>query len=138
VQECVRVLRPGGSLAVVDNVVPGSLEQTEAGAELRAAGDYINAFEKLRDPSHERCLSLAEWVELFQQAGLTLLHQEIQPKAMELIDWAGRMKSGAEQLPELRRRLLAAPAGVTALLQPTTVGDDVHFLLAEAIVIGRK
>jgi ubiquinone/menaquinone biosynthesis C-methylase UbiE len=138
VRESARVLRTGGILAVVDNIVPGGDEATAAGAAGRAAGDYINAFEKLRDPSHARCLSLEEWVSQFQQAGLTVLHQETQPKAIELIDWAGRMKSGAAQIPALRDRLLNAPPAVAAFLQPTAVGDDVHFLLAEGIVIGRK
>ena len=45
-RESVRVLRAGGILAVVDNVVPAGV-----------AGDFVNAFEKLRDPSHGRCLS---------------------------------------------------------------------------------
>ncbi len=39
--ESARVLKPGGILAIVDNIVPTG-----------SAGDYINAFEKLRDPSH--------------------------------------------------------------------------------------
>ena len=54
VHEAARVLRPGGRLAVVDNVVPEG-----------PGGDYVNAFEKLRDPSHARCLTLSEWLAAF-------------------------------------------------------------------------
>ena len=50
--EARRVLKPSGSLAVVDNVVPDG-----------TVGDYINAFERFRDPSHIRAWSMDEWRE---------------------------------------------------------------------------
>src|SRR5207245_4668682 len=48
--EARRVLKPSGTFALVDNVVPES-----------AVGDYVNAFERLRDPSHLRAWSIEEW-----------------------------------------------------------------------------
>lgn len=51
IAEAVRVLRPGGLLAVVDNIVPGSRLRGKKADRRRAAGEYINIFEKLRDPT---------------------------------------------------------------------------------------
>jgi SAM-dependent methyltransferase len=144
--ESARVLRPGGLLAVVDNIVPGSSDQSPEGVAQQVAGDYINQIEKLRDPSHHRCLSLAEWVDAFRQAGLTVLHTETQPKAVEFLDWAKRMMAKPAQsaigelglLPQLRTLILEGPPAVSAFLQPTIVGDDLHFLLSEGIIVGRK
>jgi ubiquinone/menaquinone biosynthesis C-methylase UbiE len=128
VSEAVRVLRPNGLLAVVDNVVPDDA----------AAGDYINAFEKLRDPSHERALSVEEWLAAFRQAGLTVIHHEVAPKSMEFTPWAERMGATPEVIAELRRRLLEAPPSALAFFQPQTTGQELHFQLDEAILLGRK
>ena len=48
--EVHRVLKPGAAAAIADNVVPAG-----------AVGDYINAFERLRDPSHLRAWPMEEW-----------------------------------------------------------------------------
>jgi ubiquinone/menaquinone biosynthesis C-methylase UbiE len=135
--ECWRVLQPGGLLAVVDNVVPGSLGNDPAAKAEQAAGDYINAIEKARDPSHVRCLSLAEWLARLGAAEFAVLHTEVAAKAIELIDWAQRMSVNETTLAHLRSQLLNAPPAVTAFLQPVAQGADVHFQLAEAILIGQ-
>lgn len=58
--EMLRVCAPGGRIVVVDTYV-----STEA-----AKGVEFNRLEKLRDPSHVRCLALAELQGLFRGAGL--------------------------------------------------------------------
>ncbi len=128
VSEAVRVLRPNGILAVVDNIVPNDA----------VASEYINAFEKLRDPSHGRALSVDEWLALFGAAGLTILHSEVAPKSMEFTPWAERMGATAETIAELQRLLLTAPDSATAYFQPYNTEKDVFFSLDEAIIIGRK
>ncbi|MFN8444139.1 MAG: methyltransferase domain-containing protein [Caldilineaceae bacterium] len=126
--ESARVLKAGGTLAVVDNITP----------EDHQAADYIDAIERLRDPSHVHCLSLAEWRTGFTQAGVTLLHEEVADKALEFIDWARRMKISNEVESQLRQLFLAAPPAVVEFLGPQVVGDDIHFVLKEAILIGQK
>jgi ubiquinone/menaquinone biosynthesis C-methylase UbiE len=128
VREGVRVLRPGGILAVVDNVVPDD----------KAAGDYINAFEKLRDPSHGRALSVDEWLAEFRAAGLTELHHEVAPKSMEFTPWAERMGATPETIEELRRQLVEAPEGAAAYFEIYNTEQDLFFKLDEAIILGRK
>lgn len=128
----MRVLRPLGILAVVDNIVPGG----DAAAD--AAGAYINAFEKLRDPSHHCALSVAEWMAAYAAAGLTLLQVETAPKRMAFTPWAERMGGAPQMLAELRRLLLGAPPAAAAFFAVETSGDDLSFVLHEAILIGRK
>jgi len=135
--ESARVLRPGGILAVVDNIVPGSRLRGKKANLQRRAGDYINAFEKLRDPSHGRCLSLDEWNDAFQTAGCTLLHQEVAAKAIDFDDWVARMQVSADNCTRLRAMLIQAPEPVQQFLTPQFAGDRITFHLAEAIVIGQ-
>ncbi len=58
--EMVRVCAPGGRIVVVD---------TYAAADPAKAAEF-NRLEKLRDPSHVRCLALAQLQDLFRAAGL--------------------------------------------------------------------
>ncbi len=125
VGESARVLRAGGILAVVDNIVPAG-----------EAGVFVNQFEKLRDPSHYHCLSLAEWLDMLRNAGFTLRHQETALKAMTFNDWAARMKVATATVDELRAKLLNAAGPAADFLQPQATDDDITFYLTEAILIG--
>jgi ubiquinone/menaquinone biosynthesis C-methylase UbiE len=138
VREAVRVLRPAGVLAVVDNLVPGSDIADGDGEAQRAAGQYINELEKLRDPSHNRCLSMSEWTGLFAAAGLQAIHSERAPKAIDFTEWARRMKVSDATFAELRQRLLHAPPLAAAALAVIPQGDDLRFHLDEAIVVGHR
>lgn len=128
VQEAARVLAlggPGGWLAVVDNVVPDG-----------PGGDYVNAFEKLRDPSHNRCLSLSEWLAAFSGAGLTITHHETLTKEIPFEFWAKRHNAHTQQF--LRTMLSHAPQPAAEFLQPSTQDGQTFFHLQEGIIIGRK
>ena len=137
VAEAARVLKPGGLLVVVDNVVPGSHLRGKKAAMQREAGRYVNAFEKLRDPSHGRCLSLDEWAEQFRRAGLALVHQEALRKEMDFASWTDRLHVADADRTRLRVMLLQAPTAVSEFLTPTHTGDRIAFYLTEAILIGR-
>ncbi len=88
IAEAARVLRLGGVLAIVDNIVPGSRLRGKRADRQREAGAYINAFEKLRDPSHVRCLSFEEWVDALTAAGLAIEAQETLDKRLTFETWA--------------------------------------------------
>lgn len=125
VRQAAHVLRPGGWLAVVDNIVPDGV-----------AGDYINAFEKLRDPSHGRCLTLAEWRAAFMAADLTVTHIETLEKEMVFETWAAR-HDGVMQ--GYLRALLSQAGGAAAMfLHPVVAEGRMLFYLREGVVIGRK
>ncbi len=124
-RESVRVLRAGGILAVVDNVVPAGV-----------AGDFVNAFEKLRDPSHTRCLSIEEWLDDYTKVGLELTHHEILEKQMVFEDWAARHDPVMQSY--LRSLLWHGPPETHQFLHPRNEDGRTLFHLLEGLFIGRK
>ena len=137
VAESARVLRPGGLLAVVDNVVPGSRLRGKKARIEWEAGEYINAYEKLRDPSHGRCLSLHEWIDLFAGAGFTISHQETADMWLDFAAYVQRMRVSAINRIRLRAMLLQAPQRAADFVTPQVSGDRITFRFSEAIIIGR-
>lgn len=137
-QESARVLRAEGLVAVVDNVVPGSMRQNKRGRLRRTTGRYVNAFEQLRDPSHHLCLSLYEWREIFYQAGFAIIHEEVERKEFDFDDYVRRMRVPAEDVARLRAMLVQAPDHVLEFLTPVFDADTIKFCLSEALFVARK
>ena len=123
-----RVCKRGGMVALVDNTVP-----PDAGRP-----DYINRFEKLRDPSHHWAYPVAHLEASFAAAMLHVVHSQSLKKEMEFEPWADRMGASEATKTELRRMLLEAPEAVRAFLLPRVDGGRLRFTLTEAIIIGEK
>jgi ubiquinone/menaquinone biosynthesis C-methylase UbiE len=136
--ESTRLLRPGGLLAVVDNVVPGGRQRGKKGRLAEEAGRYINAFETLRDPSHVRCLSIDGWQRRFYEAGFRLQHQEVADKMLDFYDWTARMHVQAVDEIRLEAMLRQAPSEAAEFLRPEFAGGRIMFRLAVALLIGVK
>jgi ubiquinone/menaquinone biosynthesis C-methylase UbiE len=139
VSEVARVLKPGGTFALADNIEPDA-ESTPGFVpiELRDAALIYNTFERLRDPSHNRCLGMTEWSELIEDAGLEVVHKERAPKEMEFEPWATRMGCGDSTVERLRSILLEASPALRAFLKPRSEGGALTFTLDEAVIIARK
>jgi ubiquinone/menaquinone biosynthesis C-methylase UbiE len=138
VTESARVLRPGGLFGLVENVSPDpSIMDGDPGA-LAAAADEYNAFEKHRDPSHVRCLTLSEWRGLVDQAGLKERHVELLDKPMVLGPWADQQNVGEIIKRDLKSMLLDGSAAFRAFARPHEDKGDVDFILTEAVIIGVK
>lgn len=123
--EVHRTLRPGGVFALVDNVVPPG-----------AVGDYVNAFERLRDPSHLRAWTMDEWREALEKARLQKVHEEQIYKTMEFKSWAARYDATMQAL--LRAMLTELTPDVRAVLQPEGSGADLTFRLCEGLFIAKR
>ena len=139
VSEVQRVLKPGATFALVDNVAPDT--ETTPGysrAELSDAGAVYNAFEKIRDPSHGRALTTAEWREIVEDAGLAIRHTEHSPKAMLFDDWCRNMAVPTETVPKLAATLDSASPALRAFLQPSNLDGVRGFVLSELILIAGK
>jgi hypothetical protein len=134
-----RVLKAGGTFALVDNISPDA-ESTPgfAAAELRDAALVYNAFEKIRDPSHGRCLGMAEWTEVLADTGFTVLAKERLPKDMEFQPWAERLGSDAVTIERLRTMLSDGSPALKAFLRPRQEEGNLWFALDEALIVAGK
>lgn len=128
VQEVKRVLRPRGIFGLVDNIAPESLQ----------AADKLNAIEKARDPSHVRCLSAGEWLQLLRRSGFVVRHHEVLDKDMDLDGWAGRMSVSADLKPKLEAMLRDPMPELQAYLRTQENGGNLKFNLEEAVFIATK
>jgi len=126
VAEAFRVLLPGGILALVDNISPD---------EHKLARAY-NDFEKLRDPSHGRCLGLAEWTTLLADTGFTVEYREHMDQPIEFAPWTARMRCDAPTVARLKGLLGEEP--LRSFLRPREGDGGLVFTLQEAIIVARK
>lgn len=139
VGEVRRVLKPGGTFALVDNIAPDA-ESTPgfSSAELNEAARAYNTFEAIRDPSHGRCLGMTEWTDILTDTGFELVHKERLGKDMEFQPWAERLGADAQTIAKLRTMLAEASPALKAFLKPHEEGGTLWFTLDEAILIARK
>jgi ubiquinone/menaquinone biosynthesis C-methylase UbiE len=128
VRDMARACKPGGVVAIADNVVPLH----------SAAARYVNAFEKLRDPSHVRCYPLADWKGFFVAAGLEVVHTEEFRKPLDFDDWVSRANVVPADRIRLEVLLKQAPAYGREALTPGVEGGRITFYLSEALIIGRR
>jgi len=123
--EVHRVLKPGAIFALVDNIVPAG-----------SVGDYVNAFERLRDPSHLRAWTMDEWRNALKSAALPPTHEEQIYKTMEFNSWAARYDNTMKAL--LRGMLTQVTPAVKAVLEPKETSDDFTFRLCEGLFIAKR
>lgn len=129
VRECARVTKPGGMVGIVDQLSPGDPKTAR----------YVNAFEKLRDPSHVWAYSESEWKGFFTGAGLEILHFEAFDTTHALTPWAERMGNDEQTILRLRAMLVRAPDPVAAWMKPTIPGTaDATFVIQQFLLVGRK
>lgn len=127
-REMARVLRPGGLAALIDNVAP----------EDTAAARHINAWEKLRDPSHNWAYTTADWLGFFSAAGLDVSHSETFRKTVDFDYWCDMLDVDEKRRDQLRVLLLQAPATAREVLAPQVVGGALKFHLTEVLVIAKR
>jgi SAM-dependent methyltransferase len=68
-------------------------------------GDASEEADKLRDPTHVRNYGVAEWRELFQQAGLGVAREELVQRPLEIEPWLDRTGTPAEDRERVRELL---------------------------------
>ncbi len=129
VQECERVLQPGGVLIVQDHVLPDDED----------AARYVDAFEKLRDPSHHRAFAEYEWRGIFLDAGLVIDHTEQLTKRHPFIQWAQRQNCSPKTITRLTVLLKQAPAPAAEWMEAHAIGtEDASFVNHHIIIKGHK
>jgi ubiquinone/menaquinone biosynthesis C-methylase UbiE len=129
VRECARVVRPGGIVGVVDQVGPAEAEPNK----------FVNAFERLRDPSHIWEHSEGEWVSFFVSADLQIRHQELARNRLDFDWWTQMQSCDADTVMRLRVMLRHAPGAVGRWIEPEMPNSGAwSFSLWQLILIGVK
>jgi SAM-dependent methyltransferase len=129
VQECARVLKPTGRLVVEDHVLPDD----------ERAARYIDAFERLRDPSHFRAFADYEWQGMFLDAGLKVeLVETLTKTDVKLVPWAERQGCTPAVIEHLQIMLVQAPDAVAAWMNPQCAATpdaafDHHYILIAGV-----
>lgn len=126
--EMFRVIKPGGTLILVDNVVP----------EDPVAGALINEFETIRDPSHAHCYPLSEFQGMVEGTGFRIVESSERHKQMDLVDWCKRLNVTPENIQRLDQMLEASTGPARASLAPRLGDGRRQFDLVEVTLIGRK
>ncbi|MGH8169358.1 MAG: class I SAM-dependent methyltransferase [Steroidobacteraceae bacterium] len=106
VREAARVLAPGGHALIIDTL----------GHQDPLVDTFMQAIELLRDPSHVRNRSRAEWRALLQSAGLLELEFAEWPTRLEFASWAERMRTPADRAAVIRSLQEGAPREVREAL----------------------
>jgi ubiquinone/menaquinone biosynthesis C-methylase UbiE len=124
--EFARVLKPGGVLGFTDNIVV---------PDKQAAG-YYNAYEKLRDPSHNWVYPLVRLQAMFGEAGLKVEATRELSKEFEFHEWADRQHvSDANKELEMMRHI---PELLQPLFAPRWADGTMYFSLWEAVIVARR
>ena len=96
----------------------------------------FNAFKKLSDPSHVRCLGLLEWKPVLSDAGFDITHEECLDKEMAFGPWVERMRSNEATTARLKEMLHDQP--LPDFLPPRETASGPDFTLKEGIILARK
>jgi ubiquinone/menaquinone biosynthesis C-methylase UbiE len=115
VAEVARVLKPGGRFVLIDNVAPDDAP----------LATLMNAFERLRDPSHVRALSVPEWQHLFSAEGLKPRQAQRSRKVYEFASWVARSATPREQIELVEESILGMPRSARAYFAMCVSGGRV-------------
>jgi len=126
--ELARVLKPGGVLGFTDNIVV---------PDKQAAG-YYNAYEKLRDPSHNWVYPLARLEAMFARAGLRVEATRQLSKEFEFHEWADRQHVSEANKEKLLNMMRHIPEALQPLFAPRWTEETMYFSLWEAVIVGRR
>ena len=103
------------------------------------AARTVNAFERLRDPSHYESYDGDTWLAMFAAAGIQVDGVDEVVKAHGLLDWALRQDCSPETIEELRAMVRAAGETAMDWMRPERWdGDDAHFVIHHILIGGEK
>jgi len=91
-REIRRVIKPGGRFVAIDIVAPRNT----------VADTFLQSIELLRDPSHVRNYSVAQWLAALDRAGFTPTGQSMRRVRLEYSSWIARMRTPSEHATAIR------------------------------------
>jgi ubiquinone/menaquinone biosynthesis C-methylase UbiE len=122
--EIARVLRRGATFSFVDNYAPDD----------RDLDAWLDALERLRDASHVRSHTIAEWRALLERAGFETRVEAATLTALQTEDWLARSQTPPDRAQRAREMLRSAPAGA----RETFRVHDAGFSLLKVVIIATR
>jgi SAM-dependent methyltransferase len=123
-REARRVLKPGARAIFIDSIVPAN----------RTLDTHVQAVELLRDVSHVRSYSVAEWVSALSRSGFVLDGITIRVVRMEFPVWTARTRTPTAHVDAIRALQMSAPPIVQTHF---AIGGDGSFDLEAATMVVR-
>ena len=120
-REARRVLRQGGIAVFADVVAP----------EIPVYDTFLQTFEMLRDPSHVRNYSTAEWVAIAAQAGFAVTAVTRRRLPLEFNTWTARMRTAPVLSAAIRALQEAVAEPVRRYFEVQPNGD---FTIDQAVI----
>jgi SAM-dependent methyltransferase len=128
-REAARVLRPGGVAAFVDGISPGR----------PLLDTFLQATEMLRDPSHVRNYSRAEWEGALARAGLQPGAVSQHRVRLDFATWVERMRTPKVQVDAIRALQAATSESVAAYFAIAPDGSfDLDVASFQAVKAGAR
>ncbi len=129
IAEMVRVLRPGGRVAIMDCIVAHD-----------ADGAALDAIERVRDPSHTSTQSRDQLRTLFRDAGLRLIFEEVKDRWHDFDGWMRNAGSvpGDARYTEVRHMLENATPSGNSGLGPRRTDAGIEVLHPYLLLVGEK
>jgi ubiquinone/menaquinone biosynthesis C-methylase UbiE len=124
IAEARRVLAPGGRGVFIDVVAPEAVQ----------SDTLLQTIEVLRDRTHVRDYTPAEWRGFVEAAGFTVAHATLRRLRLEFSSWVARMQTPAEFATAIRALQSAWPREVAATFDLEADGSfTVDTLMLEAV-----
>jgi len=124
-KEMHRVIRPNGYLLMIDVI----------GDANPLVDTHLQAMELLRDPSHVRNRSQAEWRALLSVSGFELAEYCDWPVRLEFASWVARMRTSAPRVAQIRELQRDAPLEVK---QGLAIEDDGSFTIRTGLFWAKR
>ena len=96
--EVARVLKPGGRFVMADQVTRGAANR-----------DWVDEYQRTRDPSHFTQRTVQQWQDSARAAGLTWVRDQIVPYRLEFAWWTQMAGCSVAQISRLIELLEHAP-----------------------------
>ncbi len=132
IQECWRVLKPGGRLLIADTSIPDGAPEVD---------EWQNGVEQLRDKSHVRNYPPSEWREVIENAGFQVEEIELlnEPNPMLLESWMEKSGCQGADADRVRQMFRQAPAKAREVFRITeNSSGEPGFQWLRVAVLARK